>query len=83
MHLELQMLTNLKSFFNEREIDITDLIETIKEEKRTSGRRTGITENSEYAYWHLAKLIFTAFYLDHTQNEYLMTYFDKTLPSQI
>ena len=53
----------------------------IKEEKRISGRRTAMTENSENAYWQLAKLIFTAFYLDHTQNEYLMTYFDKSLPS--
>ena len=77
------MLTNLKSFFKERDIDISDLIETIKEEKRISGRRTAMTENSENAYWQLAKLIFTAFYLDHTQNEYLMTYFDKSLPSQI
>ena len=60
------MLTNLKSFFNERDIDISDLVETIKEEKRNSGRRTAMTENSENAYWHLAKLIFVAFYLDHT-----------------
>ena len=79
--MELQMLTNLKSFFKERDIDISDLIETIKEEKRISGCRTAMTENSENAYWQLAKLIFTAFYLDHTQNEYLMTYFDKSLPS--
>ena len=27
------------------------------------------------AYWQLANLIFTAFYLDHSQNSYLSTFF--------
>ena len=30
-------------------------------------------------YWQLATLIFTAFYLDHSQNEYLGDYFAQRL----
>ena len=31
------------------------------------------------AYWSLANLIFTAFYLDHSQNTYLSNYFAQKL----
>lgn len=40
------MLSNLKSFFKERQIDISDVIETIKAEKRMSGRSDRSNEKS-------------------------------------
>ena len=35
------------------------------------------------AHWQLAILIFTAFYLDHSQNEYLGTYFSMRLQQSV
>ena len=35
------------------------------------------------AYWSLATIIFTAFYLDHSQNEYLGTYFSQKLQQNV
>ena len=34
LHLELAMYSNLKEYFNEHQIDISDIISTIKQEKR-------------------------------------------------
>ena len=74
------MLSNLKSFYNERQIDVTTIIDTIKQEKRMSGCGAGSSnERSAGAYWELVKLIFTAFYLDHTQNAFLTGFFTTGL----
>ena len=35
------------------------------------------------AYWSLANLIFTAFYLDHSQNTYLSNYFAQKLQQNV
>lgn len=35
------------------------------------------------AYWQLATIIFTAFYLDHSQNEFLGTYFSQKLQTSV
>ena len=35
------------------------------------------------AYWQLATLIFTAFYLDHSQNEWLGSYFGGRLQQNV
>ena len=34
-------------------------------------------------YWQLATLIFTAFYLDHSQNDYLSNYFSQRLQTSV
>ena len=77
MHLELAMLSNLKAYYKEHQIDVTDIISAIKQEKRIASQMDldGDDKHLSKSYWQLATLIFTAFYLDHSQNEYLATYF--------
>ena len=48
-----------------------------------SGRNNASNEKSTSAYWDLAKLIFTAFYLDHSQNTFLGDYFTLSLQQNI
>jgi hypothetical protein len=62
LHLELRLFSNLKSFFTEREIDCSDVLQSIKYQK--------MDENPK-AYWKLLYTIFAAFYLDHNQNDFL------------
>lgn len=83
LHLELQMFSNLKSFFMERQIDISDILSTIKQEKRVADRDSATDNASSKAYWELAFLIFTAFYLDHSQNDYLAHFFASRLQQNI
>ena len=83
LHLELQMMTNLKSFFRDRQIDVTDIIETVKAEKRMSGRGDRSNENTVGAYWELVQLIFTAFHLDQSQNTFCASYFTTNQQSNI
>ena len=59
------------------------MIETIKAEKRMSGRSNRSNEKSVGSYWELIKLIFTAFYLDHSQNTFLTNFFTSTLRQNI
>ena len=74
------MLSHLKTFYMNHQIDITDIISEIKREKR--GATSNDVSEDKYllkAYWSLANLIFTAFYLDHSQNSYLSNYFAQKL----
>ena len=48
-----------------------------------SGRNNASNEKSASAYWELVKLIFTAFYLDHSQNTFLGDYFTLSLQQNI
>ena len=48
-----------------------------------SGRSNASNEKSASAYWELVKLIFTAFYLDHSQNTFLGNYFTLNLQQNI
>ena len=43
----------------------------------------GDEKHMSKAYWQLATLIFTAFYLDHTQNDYMSNYFSQRLQQNI
>ena len=86
LHMELAMYSNLKAYFKEHQLDISDIVSLIKQEKR-------IANNSDYdnrdnkhlskAYWQTATLILTAFYLDHSQNEYLADFFSQKLQKSI
>ena len=71
LHLELRLFSNLKSFFSEREIDCSDVLQSIKYQK--------LDENPK-AYWKILFTIFAAFYLDHNQNEFLNQFFTYELP---
>ena len=77
------MFSHLKSFFTERQIDVGDILSTIKQAKRAVGRDQGTDNAGSKAYWELASLIFTAFYLDHSQNDYLAQFFASRLQQNI
>ena len=76
------MFSNLKSFFNERQIDISDVLSTIKQGKRAA-LNDQQDNSSSRAYWELVSIIFTAFYLDHSQNSYLGNFFASRLQTNI
>ena len=67
----------------ERQIDIGDIVSTIKQAKRVADRDQLADNASSRAYWELASLIFTAFYLDHSQNDYLAHFFASRLQQNI
>ena len=71
------MYSNLKVYFKEKSIDISDTISEIKHAKRVANQMgdSGDDKHLVKASWQLATLIFTAFYLDHSQNDYLSLYF--------
>lgn len=66
LQVELKLLTNIKHFFKEKEVDVADVIEMIRVSKRNDDPK---------AYWQLYYLVFLAFFLDHSQNDYLREYF--------
>ena len=72
--IEIRLLTNIKAFFQSKEIDVSDVIDAMKASKRKEDPK---------AYWQLYYLIFTAFFLDHGQNELLTNYFTINLPQHI
>ena len=74
LHLELRLFSNLKSFFSEREIDCSDVLQSIKYQK--------MDENPK-AYWKILFTIFAAFYLDHNQNDILNQFFTYELPQNV
>ena len=78
-HLEVVMLCNLKNFYSSRKIDVDLIVDSLKQEIRMLRRDTGNNEATNSAYWELVKLIFTAFYLDHSQNAFLNKYFTVSL----
>ena len=57
----------------------------IKQEKRIANSMDleGDDKHLSKAYWQIATFIFTAFYLDHSQNEYLSTYFAQRLQTNV
>ena len=79
------MLSNIKAYYKERQIDVTDIISQIKQEKRiaSSMETEGDDKVKNKIYWQLATLIFTAFYLDHSQNEFLSDYFAQRLQNSV
>ena len=79
------MLSNLKAYYKEHQIDVTDLTSMIKQEKRIANSMDmdGDDKHLSKAYWQLATLIFTAFYLDHSQNDYLSDYFAQRLQQNV
>jgi len=79
-HLELAMYSNLKLYFKEHQIDISDTLHEIKQAKRIANQLDNDAlddKNLRKTYWQLVTLIFTAFYLDHSQNDYLSQYFSQ------
>ncbi len=60
--LELKLLSNIKAFFKEKEVDVGDVIEAIKASKRNDDPK---------AYWQIYYLVFLAFFIDHSQNEFM------------
>ena len=57
----------------------------IKQEKRIANSMDteGDDKHLSKAYWQLTSLIFTAFYLDHSQNQYLSDYFAQRLQTNV
>ena len=51
LHLELQMLSNIKSFYKERNIDISDMIDLIKEIKRSGEAKNIMDRQVQKMYW--------------------------------
>ena len=49
--------SDLKSFFRDKEIDVSEVIEAIKVSKR---------KDDPKAYWQLYYLVFSAFYIEHS-----------------
>lgn len=72
--IELKLLSNIKAFFREKEVDVGDVIEAIKASKRNDDPK---------AYWQIYYLVFLAFFIDHSQNEFMQQYFTFTLPKNI
>lgn len=72
--IEIRLLTNIKAFFQYKEIDVSDVIDAMKASKR---------KDDPKAYWQMYYLIFTAFFIDHGQNELLTNYFTNNLPQNI
>ena len=60
------MLSNLKAFFKERNIDISDTISMIKQTKKMADSQNKMDKQIQKEYWQIVTLIFTAFYLDHS-----------------
>ena len=56
LQIEIRLLSNLKAFFRDKEIDVSDVIDAMKASKRKEDPK---------AYWQLYYLIFTAFFIDH------------------
>ena len=79
------MLSHLKKYYKDHQIDITDIISEIKQEKRIANSMEGDGGDKHLlkANWQLATLIFTAFYLDHSQNSYLGIYFAQKLQENV
>ena len=57
-HLELKLVTDLKHFFMDKEVDIGEPLSQI--------RQTKGGKDAEKAYWQLFFLVFAAFFLDHS-----------------
>ena len=74
LHLELRLFSDLKQFFADREIDCSEVLANVKMQK-SGGDSKG--------YYQLLYLIFTAFYIDHSQNRWLGTYFGQELQTNI
>lgn len=70
-HSELQLFSNLKAYFREKDIDISDVMDVIRASKRNE---------DPVAYWQLYFLVFSAFFIDHSQNDFLNNYFIVDLP---
>jgi len=70
-HLEMRLVTDLNSFFREREIELDEMCSSIRQAIRCNQK----TE----AFQQFQCIAFTAFYLDHSQNEFLHTYFTKKI----
>ena len=79
------MFTNLKMYFKEKNIDISDTMSEIKHAKKVASQMGDNADDKHIvkASWQLATLIFTAFYLDHSQNDYLSLYFSQKLQTNI
>ncbi len=60
--IELQIFSNIKAFYSEKEINIQEVMDLLRQSKRNDDPK---------AYWQLFSLIFAAFFLDHTQNDFL------------
>jgi len=50
-------MSDLKAFFSEKEINITNIVDCIKQAKRNDDPK---------AYWQLYYLVFLAFFIDHS-----------------
>ena len=53
MHLELAMYSNLKAYYKEHQIDISDIISLIKQEKRIANQQDNKNDDKHLskAYW--------------------------------
>jgi hypothetical protein len=60
------MLSNIKAFYKERNIDISDTISMMKQTKKNASGNGILDKQIAKVYWQLAMLIFSAFYLDHS-----------------
>ena len=80
------MYSNLKVYYKEHQLDISDIISLIKQEKRIANNSDDASRDNKHlskAYWQIATLILTAFYLDNSQNEYLADFFSQKLQKNI
>jgi len=56
LQIEIRLFSDIKAFYRDKEIDVSDVIDAIKASKRKEDPK---------AYWQLYYLIFTAFFIDH------------------
>ncbi|CDW81842.1 UNKNOWN [Stylonychia lemnae] len=75
--IEMKLFTALKVFFKTRELDLTEVLKQIRIKKQAN--KAYDYQSWEKAYWQLAYIVFTAFYIENVQNEYLENYFQLQL----
>jgi hypothetical protein len=74
------MLSNIKMFYASRDIDLQNILQSLKSTKRAS---MFASEHQEQAGWQLVFVIFAAFFIDHSQNEFLRTYFTNQVTKDV
>ena len=60
---ELKLFSSLKEFYKERNLNITDVLKSIRVKKQAS-KRLDFT-SWEKAYWQILYIVFTAFYIEN------------------
>jgi hypothetical protein len=76
-NIEMKLFTALKLFFKERELDLTEVLKQLRIKKQAN--KLFDYQSWEKAQWQLVYIVFTAFYIENTQNDFLDSYFQFQL----